>query len=80
MFKTWKENRENKRDILLYQSFLLRTLAEFILEFKKSQDAAKQSGITNEEAIKILNDINGIDKTELISKIVDSIKTKEKAK
>lgn len=77
MFKTWKENRENKKDILFYQAFLLRTLSEFVLEFKKSQDAAKESGITQEDAIKIMNNLKGVDQKDIVSKIVDSIKTKE---
>lgn len=89
MFKQWKENRQNKRDILLYQSFLLRTLAEFVLEFKQSQEAAKQTqekakqaDITEEDALKILNSIKDLDQKEIASKLVDyikSIKPKEKA-
>ena len=79
MFKTWKENRENKKDILFYQAFLLRSLAEVVLEFKKSQDAAKESGITQEDAMKIMSSLKGVDPKDMVSKIVESIKTKEKA-
>lgn len=79
MFKTWKENRENKKNILFYQAFLLRSLSEIVLEFKKSQEAAKESGITQEEALKILSNLKGVDQKDIVSKIVDSIKNKEKA-
>lgn len=78
MFKTWKENRENKRDILLYQAFLLRTLSEIVLELKQSQEAAKKSGISENEAMEILNNLKGADQKDIVSKLVESIKTKDK--
>jgi hypothetical protein len=79
MFKQWKENRENKRDILMYQAFLLRTLSEIVLEFKKSQDTAKKSGISEKDAMEILNNLKGVNQNDIVAKIVESIKTKEKA-
>lgn len=77
MFKTWKENRENKKDILFYQAFLLRTLAEVVLEFKKSQETAKESGITQEDALKILNSLKGVDQKDIVTTLVNAIKSNE---
>jgi len=79
MFKTWKENRNNKRDILLYQAFLLRSLSEIVLEFKKSQETVKDSGISQEDALEIMNKLKGVDSKDIVSKIVESIKAKEKS-
>jgi len=79
MFKTWKENRKNKSDILLYQAFLLRSLSEIVLEFKKSQDTVKDSGISQEDALEIMNKLKGVDSKDIVSKIVESIKAKEKS-
>ena len=75
MFKNWKENRANKRDILLYQSFLLRELSNIVLEYKKSQETVKASGISEKDAVEILNKLKGVDQKDIIGKLVESIQT-----
>jgi hypothetical protein len=84
MFKQWKLNRERKNDILLYQSYLLMTLSDIVYDFKQSLDAnkqvedkAKKSGITEDDALKILNNIKNLDQSEFASKIVEFAKNKE---
>jgi hypothetical protein len=79
MFKYFKENRENKRDILLYQAFLLRTLSEIVLDYKQSQAKVKESGITEEDAMNILKNLKDVNQKDIVSEIVKSIKTSEKA-
>ena len=77
MFKQWKENRKNKNDILLYQAYLFRTLAEFVYDIKEKQETAKQSGITDEEAVKLLNSLKGLDQKDIVNALVNKIKTNE---
>ena len=80
MFKQWKENRKNKNDILLYQAYLFRTLAEFVYDIKEKQDAVKQSGITEKDAVEILNKLKGIDQKDIVSKLAELVTAREKDK
>jgi hypothetical protein len=76
MFKYWKEDRENKRLLLQYTTFLLGELSNVVYNYKKSQETAKESGITEKEAVDIMKKIKDLDQKELISVIVDAIKSK----
>jgi hypothetical protein len=80
MFKWIKEIRtyhENKRDITRYTAFLLGEVASLVMNFKQSQNAVKEAGITNDELVELLKSVKGLDQKEILSKIVDTIKTKE---
>jgi hypothetical protein len=77
MFKQWKKNRENKNDILLYQTYLFKTLAEFVYDIKEKQELVKQSGITDEEAVKLLNSLKGLDEKDIVNALVNKIKANE---
>lgn len=79
MFKYWREKRRLKMDILRYKAYLLGVLSEFIFDFKNSQEVAKSSGISDKEAVDLLNKIKGIDEKEIVSALVDAIKSKEKS-
>lgn len=68
-----------KKDLLRYKVFLLGTISDLVLEFKKSQDVVKESGISNEDAVELLNKIKNIDEKDIVSTLVDDIKSKEKA-
>jgi hypothetical protein len=76
MFKNWKETRENKKLLLQYTTFLLGELVTVMLDNKKSQETVKQSGITEKEAVDIMNKVKNLDQKELVSAIVDAIKSK----
>ena len=67
-----------KKDLLRYKVFLLGALSDLVLEFKKSQDIAKESGISQSDAVDLLNKIKNIDEKEVVSVLVDAIKSKEK--
>ena len=67
-----------KKDLLRYKVFLLGALSDLILEFKKSRDIAKESGISQSDAVDLLNKIKNIDEKEVVSVLVDAIKSKEK--
>lgn len=79
MFKYWREKRRLKMDILRYKAYLLGVLSELIFDFKNSQEVAKSSGISDKEAVDLLNKIKGIDEKEIVSALVDAIKSKEKS-
>lgn len=68
-----------KKDLLRYKVFLLGALSDLILEFKKSRDIAKESGISQSDAVDLLNKIKNIDEKEVVSVLVDAIKSKEKS-
>jgi len=68
-----------KKDLLRYKVFLLGALSDLILEFKKSRDIAKESGISQSDAVDLLNKIKNIDEKEVVSVLVDAIKLKEKS-
>ena len=68
-----------KMDLLRYKVFLLGALSDLVLEFKKSQDIAKESGISQSDAVDLLNKIKNIDEKEVVSVLVDAIKSKEKS-
>lgn len=68
-----------KKDLLRYKVFLLGTISDLVLEFKKSQDVVKESGISNEDAVELLNKIKNVDEKDIVSTLVDAIKSKEKA-
>ena len=68
-----------KKDLLKYKVFLLSALSDLVLEFKKSQDIAKESGISQSDAVDLLNKIKNIDEKEVVSVLVDAIKSKEKS-
>lgn len=67
-----------KKDLLRYKVFLLGALSDLVKEFKKSQDIAKESGISQSDAVDLLNKIKNIDEKEVVSVLVDAIKSKEK--
>ena len=68
-----------KKDLLRYKVFLFGALSDLVLEFKKSQDIAKESGISQSDAVDLLNKIKNIDEKEVVSVLVDAIKSKEKS-
>lgn len=68
-----------KKDLLRYKVFLLGALSDLVKEFKKSQDIAKESGISQSDAVDLLNKIKNIDEKEVVSVLVDAIKSKEKS-
>lgn len=68
-----------KKDLLRYKVFLLGVLSDLVLEFKKSQDIVKESGISQSDAVDLLNKIKNIDEKEVVSVLVDAIKSKEKS-
>lgn len=68
-----------KMDLLRYKVFLLGALSDLILEFKKSQDTVKSTGISQDDALDILNKIKNIDEKEIVGTLVDTIKSKEKS-
>lgn len=77
MFKQWKEARENKRLLLQYSTFLLGELSGLILDYKKSQEAVTKSGITEEDALNIMNKVKGLDQKEILNTLVNTVKSKE---
>jgi hypothetical protein len=79
MFKWFKEIKtyhENKREVARYSAFLLGEVANLVLNFKESQKAVKESGITEEEAIDIMKKVKDLDQKDIVGAIVDAIKTK----
>ena len=78
MFKNYKEMRDLKKENLKYINFLLFSVCDVVVKFQKSLETAKESGISEEEAAKILSTLKDVDPKDMVSKIVDSIKAKEK--
>ena len=76
MFKNFREAQSNKREILRYKAFLLGTISEVVLKYKQSQEAIKESGISEKDAVDIMNKIKGLDQKEIVSVLVDTIKAK----
>ena len=68
-----------QKDLLRYKVFLLGALSDLVLEFKKSNDIAKNSGISEKDAVDILNKIKNVDEKKIVSALVDAIKSKEKS-
>ena len=79
MFKQWRRNHQNRNDILEYSAYLLGVLSDVVLKFQLSQKAINDSGITEKDAVDIMNKIKGIDEKQLVSVLVDAIKSKEKS-
>lgn len=77
MFKYWKEVREYKRENLKYINFLLFSVCNVVVEYQNSQKEAEKSKITSEDAIKIMNNLKGLDQKDIVNSLVQAIKSNE---
>ena len=78
-FKERKELRKFKKENIKYINYLLFSICEVVIEFQNSKKQAENSKITNEEALELMNKLKGIDQKDVVSTLVNAIKSKEKS-
>ena len=78
-FKERKELRKFKKENIKYINYLLFSICEVVIEFQKAKKEAENSKITNEEALELMNKLKGLDQKDVVSTLVNAIKSKEKS-